>query len=364
MAQQGGGGGSGEEYTLLIVAVGIVVITATIYYFFKVQIITGLFWIKSIELHGLTFFIPKYQDLLLWMKNTSRSSISLQELQYLSYGIGHVLVYPFIIVSVVLAAILYLFHPDSKLIDTESMTSLASKLNYEFPSIKVTEGIDLINAPVTKGPWAMGQTPVEFAKKHKLLLIDPETRKPKVDALKSKLVFTSQLGPLWQGHKHLKPNEKAMYTIFAMYILDKREEADKLLEDICLTITPKKLTKKTLNFSLVDRYYKAYCNNESVLAVVNKHAFKYTVLTGMLEAARKTGIVSNALFLWLKPTDRLLWYVLNNVGRKAVYIEASAVHAQYLAESVLGFAIKTPMIDEVVTGLEEAIQIRIIEDIK
>ena len=346
------------------VSAAIVIVGLILYHFFHNEIISGLFWIKGLELHAITLFAPKYQDLLLWMKSAPKNGITPLELKYLARGIGHVLLYPMVIISLIMASIIYFFHQDSNYKEIEDMDSLAKKLSYESPAVKVTEGIDLIKKSLTKGPWAMGKTPVEFAKAHKLLSRDKSTNEIKVDQLKAKMIFSNQLGEPWVGHKQLNPHEKAIYTILTMYILNKRDQAEKLFEDICLSVTKEKLAKNKMNFTLIDKHYNTYANDETVQALVQKHAFKYTVFTGMLEAARKTGIVPNALYLWLKPIDRTLWYVLNNVGRKAVYIEASAIHAHYLAESILGFAIKTPMVDEVVVGLEEAVKIRIIKDIK
>lgn len=356
-------GGDEDGLGIIYLVGGLFIIAYGLYYFFHDQIVGFMFALKGFELHGIALFAPKYMDLLLWMQNAKKQAVTTEELHYLATGIGHVLLYPFAGISLILAAIIYFFHQDASFKDKEQMDTLARKLTNASPAINVTEGIDLINAPVTKGAWAMGQTPVECAKKHQLLIKDNTTSVISVDELKAKLFFSTQLGEEWSGHAQLSAHEKAIYTILAMYILNQRDKAEKLFEALCLSVTPEKLAKNKMNFSLVDAYYKQYADHDVVQAIVKRHAFKYTAFIGLLTAARKTGIVPNALYLWLKPIDRVLWYVLNNVGRKAVYIEAAAMHAHYLAESILGFAIKTPMVDEVVVGLEEAIKIRIIKDI-
>jgi len=82
----------------------------------------------------------------------------------------------------------------------------------------------------------------------------------------------------------------------------------------------------------------------------------------MLVSARRSGIVANSSYLWLKPVDRALWYTLNNVGRKAVFTEMGAVHAHWLAEKKLGFALTEPMVEEAIYGLEDAAKSRIVRD--
>nr|WP_235603260.1 hypothetical protein [Piscirickettsia litoralis] len=62
--------------------------------------------------------------------------------------------------------------------------------------------------------------------------------------------------------------------------------------------------------------------------------------------------MSTASLLWLKPQNRLLWYVLNNVGRRAVFIEGAAIRAHWLAEKALMQPIVTPMVKKATDGLE------------
>ena len=61
-------------------------------------------------------------------------------------------------------------------------------------------------------------------------------------------------------------------------------------------------------------------------------------------------------FLWLKPMDRRLWYMLNCVGRQTPYSEAGGPFAHWRAEKVMGRRCLVPMIDEAIKGLEIAIR--------
>lgn len=134
------------------------------------------------------------------------------------------------------------------------------------------------------------------------------------------------------------------------------------MEEIARSVTPDNLKKKKIPYN-TDSLLKKYRDIPKVTAITGAHAYTSTVFAEMLIEARKSGIILNSLMLWLKPTDRALWYVLNNVGRKAVFIEGAAVQAHFLAERRLGFAIKQPMVDEAVFALDEAIQSRIIKEL-
>lgn len=68
-----------------------------------------------------------------------------------------------------------------------------------------------------------------------------------------------------------------------------------------------------------------YKNTELVQEVTAKHAYTLTVIASLLEKARLDGVVPASEFLWLKPVDRRLWYMLNCVGRQTPYAEVAGL---------------------------------------
>jgi len=76
----------------------------------------------------------------------------------------------------------------------------------------------------------------------------------------------------------------------------------------------------------------------------------------MLVLARKEGVLATADFLWLKPTDRLLWFMLNSVGRQTAFAEVSGPFAHWNVEQAMGRRLMVPMVEEAVNGLEAAIK--------
>src|SRR3990167_5406800 len=81
-----------------------------------------------------------------------------------------------------------------------------------------------------------------------------------------------------------------------------------------------------------------------------------TVMASLIEAARDDGVVPCSEFLWLKPTDRRLWYMLNCVGRQTPFSEVGGPFAHWKAEHSLGRPSLVPMIDEAIRALEIAIK--------
>lgn len=335
-----------------------------IFLLFRTEILTTILWIKYVELKIISFFVvnDSYQGLANWVNQQNPNRVSFEELNLLSHEIGMTLQLPCIVACLFFAGIIYFKHPDSGFRDKESMESLADKMRSIFPGNNVVAGLNLAKVNIDEGPWAMGLTPIEFAKKYKLIGRNAKTGKIVLDHYKAKLIFTQQLGAHFPGVAQLQPYEKALFAIFSAFINYQRDEAEKKMDEIVRHITPEKLKKKKLDYH-TDVLLKKYAQTPKVQKLVQEHAYTTTIFMEMLTQARASGIVLNSLYLWLKPIDRRLWYVLNNVGRKAVFIEAAAVQAHWLAERRLGFTIKQPMVDEAVFALEEAIQNRIIKEV-
>lgn len=364
-----GGNGSksseGSENDILFIAAGVFIMFALIYYFFHNQIITGLFFIKYYELSIIKFFLPATGgvDAIIKYGYEHPQVVNLHELVLVADLVGNWLKYPLAVISAILAVVLYFSHPSRLYTDIEKMETLSSKMADYFPAIKVVQDIDLIKTSIDSGPWAMALTPVEWMKKHKLLYRDAASKSIKVDRLRAKLAFTSQLGPQWRGVEYLNNYERAIFAALAAFVNYDRKRGEEFLEQMAASATQANLKTMSLDFNGVDELIKKYGHSTAVKTIVSEHAYVYTVFARMLTQARSTGIVANSLYLWLKPIDRCLWYVLNSVGRKAVFVEVGGVYAHFKAECELKMPIKQPLVEEAVNGLEEVLKIKIIRDI-
>ena len=79
-------------------------------------------------------------------------------------------------------------------------------------------------------------------------------------------------------------------------------------------------------------------------------------MASMLELARTDGVLASAEFLWLKPLDRKLWYMLNSVGRQTAVPEIAGAFAHWTAEKKTKRALRVPMVDEAAKSLEVAMK--------
>lgn len=80
--------------------------------------------------------------------------------------------------------------------------------------------------------------------------------------------------------------------------------------------------------------------------------FPVTALLEEIEAARRNGwTLPSATFRWVKEYDRSLYYAINNLGRKAMFVEGMGISAHYAAEKRAGTALDVPHVDEAVETL-------------
>lgn len=321
------GGSEDNVMGVFYAFMGLILIGMILYYYFHSYIINFIFYVKYYELKVISYFDSRYTALIYWIQGViSTKNITFSALAYLAEDVGDALRYPISMVLVCMTAIAYYVHPDSKFKETETMKSLIAKLRDSFPFSKPIAGCNLAKMHIGKGEWRMAMTPVEFAKKHHLLSRNSEGAL-QVNKIKAKMLFVSQLDDAWTGVENLQPYEKIIFALLAAYINYKRDFADELAGEISSAIVESDFKK--FSYAKVNKAIKKYAKTPAVMEAVDKHAYRLTVFTELLIQARCSGIVANASYLWLKKVDRRLWYTLNNVGRIASFVEASAVRAHW-----------------------------------
>lgn len=242
-----------------------------------------------------------------------------------------------------------------------NMDALARQEKGNWAQIAPVVDLDLIKEDIMKGPWSMAMNPMQFCKKYKLLKVEIEADKKaawkeggvhKTTVIREKAaqVFASQLGPLWTGEANLPPHTRAIYASFLLRAEHKPDDARALLDSLSLSAG-----KGAIDYSEVDEIIKKYGNNKVVKRCLERHAYVMTVMAELIEVARLDGVYATSSFLWLKPVDRRLWYMLNTVGRQVAPSEVGGPFAHWLAEKKMGRALSVPMVDEAVNGLELAI---------
>lgn len=216
----------------------------------------------------------------------------------------------------------------------------------QWPWIAPILNLDLVKESIDTGKWAMGKTPLVFAR-HYQLLDDGKTLNHK----RAEKLFASQLGGLWDGPDKLRPHVRALFACFIAQACRDKDGARDGLRTLALGMASKKV-----DYGFVDPLLKKHYNDPRVQEFLGKNAYTTTVMCAAVAKARLTGVLPPAYFVWLRPVDRSLWYALNGVGRRTPFCETAGIHAHRLAEEVAGHAIERPYVIEAVKGLEKALR--------
>ncbi|MFY7697393.1 MAG: type IVB secretion system coupling complex protein DotM/IcmP [Legionella sp.] len=294
------------------------------------------------------------------MQTVNPADVSWEELLSCSRRIGYYVRYPVVALLILLAILLYRSDITLKFRRAHDMKTLRMQEQHNWSSIMPVVKQDLVSTDINEGPWAMALTPMEFARKYQLLkkddllldnLIPGQEMTAGVRRSDAKRVFTLQLGPYWEGFEHCPPHVRALAAVFMARMNRDRKAATHILESI-----NKSYAEGKPDYSVANNTLRKYQNTEDVQIIVAKHAYLLTVLASLLQASRDDGVMPSAEFLWLKPTDRRLWYMLNCVGRQTPFAEVGGAFAHWRAEIAMGRPLLVPMIDEAIRALEIAIK--------
>jgi intracellular multiplication protein IcmP len=360
-------GTSDFAWFAIIIVVGLVIA----WYFFQKQIINFIYEIRYYEIIAMQYAVDAWNTavvkvnmpFLQWHANklqTLASAIhnrnvgsSFNALQSISTNVGDYLRILFAPLLVLLGLIIYKTNVHLKLKTVFNMKNMKQSEKDDWPQIMPVLKLNLVKEDIDKGPWAMAMIPMDFCKKHKILKEKKDERgKPAVELIPDQAyqLFVTQLGPLWTQVMSLPRHARALFAAFAACGNHDRDAAFELLQKINCSATDKKL-----DFDGTDQLLAKYFNTKLVIKVLQRHAYVTTVFMSMLEFARTDGVLATSDFLWLKPLDRRLWYVLNTVGRYTPVPEAAGPYAHWLAEKKWGGPLRVPMMEEAVRGMEDAL---------
>jgi intracellular multiplication protein IcmP len=368
--QQQGNEGSMD---LLWITVLIVAVALLLWYVGKNYIAHAVFFVKYYEIIAIKFVITFWDKIAHFFGLPIVSTRSLDEwLFYITThagdyrdatfsalvnvhtDVGKYLRFPIAIILAASALILYSSAATTKFKNVFSMSQLRDVEKDDWPRIRPVLNLKLVEEDINSGLWAMATTPMQFGKRHALLKEETKDGKPIVKIIRGKAydVFALQLGALWNGNLNaLRPHIKALLAIFAARIDRNIEAADKLLDQIALSSAT-----GHPNFSGSRELLAKHIRCKEVIKVLQHHAYVTTMMASMLDVSRTVGVMATADFIWLKPLDRKLWYVLNSVGRQTSAPEASGVFSHWLAERKMVRPLRVPMVENAIQGLDEAIQ--------
>ena len=379
----GGGGGSpqgGDDNAMNVIwfIVGLFLIGTLVwitfeeqlkFFFLKVRfcelfIINLIIQILPLEIINLGSIKQEVSSAVYVASSTGPQDLSLDVAEYLSEIAGSYLRYPIVLCLVFFSYCSFYKNATNKYKKHYDMHQLAKQERSEWPQINPVVGLDLVNEPLNTGPWAMGKSPVDFCKDHKLIEISVEEHKEfrvgnsvkfkmQLDHEKTEAVFIKQLGKLWRSPESLPIHQRALFTVFLARGCREPKVAARILRQINESSNSK--NPHILNFNGIDPVWRKYYGQRIIQDIVHGHAYEFTIFIDLLLLARQDGVLANADFLWLKPIDRLFWYVLSSTGRQTYFVEAAGVHAHFLVEKSLGRGLSVPYVKEAVKALQLAL---------
>ncbi|STX28145.1 IcmP protein [Legionella beliardensis] len=360
--QQGGGGNTDNSMAPVWITILVFLVLFVIWHTAHQYIVSFIFNLNVIQAKLINLFIEdsKLANDVYLMQTLNPASVQWQQLVQLTESVGDYIRYPIVVILVCLAILLYKSNITLKFRRAHDMKSLRAQEQFNWPAIMPVVKEDIVSEDVSKGPWAMALSPMEFARKYNLLKKDDAILDNPVPGMEftagvrrgdAKRVFTLQLGPYWEGFERCPPQAYALAAVFMARINRDRAAASMILERLDKTCAEGKP-----DFSVARPILKKYENTELIQEITNGHAYMLTVMASLLASARKDGVVPSAEFLWLKPLDRRLWYMLNSVGRQTPFAEVAGPFAHWVAEKALGRRSLVPMIDEAIKALEIAVK--------
>lgn len=262
---------------------------------------------------------------------------------------------------------------------TMSMSEFRIQESERWPVIKPIIHLDSkVIDSINEGEWAMSMRPeVYFPKNDYLVFLDEDNNEVElknkdnleeymeiynftINADKVSDFFLEQLGDTWEGVKELSIEEKHLLSV----LLPKANRDDKKTTEMLNLFgnyytsekgrkikKEKKRLEKVINKEM-NTIFSKYLNTKHIQKTINKHHYKQTVFSALLEEARNDGVLSNGLFVWLKPLNRTLWFNMCSIGRKLPLPDAAGIWSHYLNEKAIGSAITLPRIQAAVDSVD------------
>jgi len=383
MAQSGGQDqGKDNTYFILWVIFLIVLISGAIWFVASYQLKIAFIYIKLAELYVIQFLVsflptniipPEWFDVqnliaqatddLGIVQQLTPENINIDVVEYVSNRVGFYIYYPLSAIMLGLGLYYYATHVHSRLKQRYNMKSLLESQKGIWPAIKVISNVDLLTEDLDAGPWAMGQTPMQFAKQNKLLSVGYAEKigtgfskmaqaeyKAILNRAKAERAFAAQLGRAWRGVEAMPPYRRAIFAAFAGRGGRDTKGSQNLVSQLASSAATGKL-----DCTGADEMWKKHYKLKAIQDICNTHAYEFTVFISMILFAREDGVLPSSHFLWLKPMDRRLFYVINNVGRQTPLAEVGGVFAHWYTETALKRALSVPYVIDAVNALDLAL---------
>jgi len=285
-------------------------------------------------------------------------------------GIPSKAVMPFFVLAMVLGAIrVWRTDVQSRYRQRYTLEQLIQAQATYYPHLRPLVGRKIDEMPLREGPWRIKYSQSEFAMEHRLILdgnkrpiTDPEYphKAAFYNRNRAEKVFIKQLGKVWEDDlDQLLPHERAMFGVLAAMAAIERKAAMAALAEMSSSWREIKRKGHPSTYTVVttraEKLAYEHWDHPKVKAVRAKHGYFLTVMSGLADLKQRSGELAISHFIWLRPTDPRLFYVLHQQGLPQPNYEAAAAFAHYQTEVRLGFPQKKPLISKAVEGLKEAL---------
>lgn len=375
--------GTGDSTIALLVMGGILVCLGV--YVAWAHLFTVMLWIARVESWLLWPFMwvgsqlsdTVAADWARWLAFLEKPTIKLETSTHL-WGLADVAgrYFRWHVVMIVAAFCTWAFW-SNKVWAWRRKMSLEDLIGYNgrvWPRMRVVARLSAKLGDLERGPWRAAEHPHEWAKRVGALNIGTTTNRQGEEEFvqqegeflpeKAYAGFAAQLGPLWKGSFDDRPfHERVLAAVFMARVLDRRDDAVWLLDEVGGGARWDKAQPKRIGFAVGER---VPARVQEILAVGYKdrelqallacHAHVYNVLAALLDKAReKYGSLATADFRWLKVCDRTLFYCLNSIGRRVAWVEAAGLRAHAVVERERGEPMITPAVVSAVTALHDSL---------
>tara|TARA_Y200000002_G_C22688659_1_gene667121 strand:+ start:107 stop:1243 length:1137 start_codon:yes stop_codon:yes gene_type:complete len=360
---------SSPELTFFFLVAIIAAVIIGGWYYHKVTIVTYIYSIRAFELSIVYGILDVFYDFFVMIDVPVPSPQFIDQLRYRLFAqdfsaitpqgfrnglvaTGWVIVYPATIFALGFCVYLAFFKSLSRVQATYSMRTFSNLESVNWPLISPVLDKNLVKEDIEEGPWRMADNPIQFAERHDMVKSVYQDGKniARLDKSKAHVVFAMQLGPLWNGIEPLPAYIRALFAIFAAKAENDSKGARVLLDQIASSSKSGKL-----NFGGTQELLVKHIRSPKIGRAAGPHAYLLTVMASMLELARTDGVLATSEFLWLKPLDRRLWYMLSCVGRQTPFTEISGAFGHWIIEKRLRRPLKVPMVAEAVNALDTSL---------
>lgn len=325
--------------------------------------------VRSFEACFLIFDPEAQQAIREWIGTTRPADATLLELWQSGMVAGRTL--RILVGAVITGMFGYLIYrsPDrsGRYTQVYNTASLAQQESDEWNVIKPVLGAHVESVSIDDPLNGMRARPRDYGRKHGLIVrissLGDSINAANVEILdhrdallldRATMVFTKQLGRLWQGIDTLRPYEHCLFAAFAAQINNDNTLAQQIVNDLALAYIRARKNKDVgqITSTRAQKALNQYGNTPAVQRIVSQHAYVRTVLLSMLEKARSNGVLPPNWFRWLKTVDRVTWYALNDLGLDVASVEAAGIRSHWLTESMSKAPIVTPKVENAVVGLK------------